>query len=109
MRPNSPLKANGPLGIRTSVWLILFGAVLVCVLTIALSRRHTSLVTRDAASENVAHQESSTRRASFRRTSHIEFTPTAYESGSSSDLDEVQLAMIEQMTQDRRTWMDNPD
>ena len=101
-------KTDGPLGIRIGVWLIVFGAALVCVLTISLSSRYPSQLTLDNASESLSHQESPTHETSSRRAGHIEFTPATYESGASCDFDEAQLAMIEQMTQDRRTWWDNP-
>ena len=102
-------KADCPLGIRTGVWLIVFGSVLVSVLTINLSRHHTSQPTRDTASEALPDLDSSTHRPSFRRTAHREFTPAAYESGPSDDIGEAHLTMIEQMTQDRRTWMDSSE
>ena len=102
-------KIDGPLGIRIGVWLIVFGAVLACVLTISLSSRYTSQLTRDTASENLSHQESPNHETSSRRAGHIEFTSATYESGERVDFDEAQLTMIEQMTQDRRTWWDDPE
>lgn len=102
------VKTEGPLGIRIGVWLIVFGAVLACVLTISLSPRHTNQLTPDRASENLSHQESSNHETSSRRAGHIEFAPATYESGEGRDFDEAQLAVIEQMTQDRRTWWDSP-
>src|SRR5213594_4718581 len=93
-------KTDGPLGIRTGVWFIVFGAVLMCAVMIGLSSRQTSRPSHDIASEVLPAQGSSTRTASFRRTSQREFIPAAYLSGSSYDIDEAQLTMIERMTQD---------
>jgi len=99
-------KADGPLGIRTGVWLVVFGLLLVCVLTISLPRRHTSVPTPEAASEDVAVQSLLHRPASGRHTAREQFTPEVYESAAGYDIGEAQLSMIEQMVQDRRTWTD---
>jgi hypothetical protein len=92
-------KADGPFSIRISVWLIVFGSVLICVLTNSLSRHHTSQLTAEATSDSSTHETGS------RRTDHIEFMPATYESAS-FDFDDVQLTLIEEMVKDRRTWMD---
>jgi len=39
-RTNSKQKAGGPLGIRTSVWLVICGLLVTCVLLISVARRH---------------------------------------------------------------------
>jgi hypothetical protein len=101
-------KADGPLGIRTGVWLTVFGLVLVCLLTISLSQRHSSRPTTETPLENVAGQDSSNRpRVSVQRTPNIKFTPKDYESGS--DNEDALWSMAEQMAQDRRTWVDGPE
>ena len=102
-------KTDGPCGIRVGVWLIVFSVVLMCVLTICLSPRYPSRISPDTASESLSRQESSTHDTSSRKAGHIEFTPATYESGASFDFDEAQLTMIDLMTQDRRTWWDNPE
>ena len=99
-------KTDGPLGIRIGIWLIVSGAVLACVFTIGRSSRTTQL-SHDTASENLRMRNHS-HETSSRRAGHIEFTPATYENGETWDFDEAQLSMIEQMTQDRRTWWDNP-
>ena len=101
-------KADGPLGIRIGVWLSVFGMVLVCLLAISLSQRQSSRPTTETALEDVADQDSSNRsQLSVRWTARIKFTPKVYESGSDYNNEDAVLSMIEQMTQDRRTWMDN--
>ena len=100
-------KTDGPLGIRIGVWLIVSGAVLACVFTISRSSRYTTQLSHDTASENLRMRNHS-HETSSRRAGHIEFTPATYENGETWDFDEAQLSMIEQMTQDRRTWWDNP-
>jgi len=102
-------KADGPLGIRTCVWITVSGLVLVCLVTISLSQRPSSRPTTETALEDVADQDSSNRpQVSVQRTAHIKFRPKVYESGSDYNSEDALLSMVEQMTQDRRTWMDLP-
>jgi hypothetical protein len=101
-------KPNGPSGIRTGVWLLAFCAVLACLIAIRLPPRHPGKLTSVPATQSRPDRDSSTRRISFRRTSSMEVTSVASESGASDDLVEAQLTMIEQATQDRGTWLDSP-
>jgi len=101
--------ADGPLVVRTGVWLIVLVLALVCVLPIKLSLDHTSRPTRGTASEDLADPDSSIQPPASVRTVHKRFTAEAYESGSGYDSRDALLSMVEQMTQDRRTWMDNPE
>ena len=102
-------KADGPLGIRTGVWLIVLGPALICVLMVSLSSRNPGQRTPDTALRSPSYQEPSTHETRSLRTDHIEFAPATREGGASYDFDEAQWAMIEQMTQDRRTWWDNKE
>src|SRR6266498_1139307 len=101
--------ADGPLGVRTGVWLIVLVLALVCVLPIKLSLDHTGRPTRGTASEDLADHDSSIHPPASVRTVHKRFPAEAYESGSGYDSRDALLSMVEQMTQDRRTWMDNPE
>ena len=102
-------KADGPLGVRIGVWFTVFGLVFACVLTISLSQRHSSRLITETPLEDEADQDSLDRpQVSAQRTARIKFTPKVYESGSDYDNEDALLSMVEQMTQDRRTWMDNP-
>jgi len=103
-------KGEGPLGIRTAVWLSTFGLMLVGVLTIHLSRQHREPPAGEIASAEVADQDSlPLPQARVRRAAHREVTPNVCESGVGCDKGEALFSMIEQMIQDRRTWMDNPE
>ena len=101
--------ANGPLGIRTGVWLSGFGLVLVSLLILGSPRGDISRPTTETALEDLANQDSSNRpQVNAQRRANIKFTPKVSESVSDSDNDDDLLSMVEQMTQDRRTWMDDP-
>jgi len=98
-------KADRP-GIRTGVWLTVFGLVLVCLLTISFPKCRA---TTETSLEDMADQDSVIQpHGSVQRTSHIKFTPKVSDSGSDYDNEEALLTVVEQLTQDRRTWMDNP-
>ena len=101
---NRNQKVDGPLGIRPTVWFVVFGLVLVCVLMI--SRCHIEQPTLDVAAEEVPEQNASPRSwPKIRRTAQAEVRPedqVGYGNG------EIDLSMVEQMVQDRRTWMDDP-
>ena len=99
-------RSDGLLGIRIGVWLVVFGATIACMLMITLSSYDPSQLTSDGVSDSQLLQDSSTHKTSFRRTSNMEFTPATYESRASWDFDEAQLAIINEMTQDRRSWWD---
>jgi hypothetical protein len=99
---NRNKKVDGPLGIRSTVWLVVFGLVLVCMLLI--SRHHIEQPTREIALEEVPEQNSSPHSwPKIHRTAQAEIRPenqVGYGNG------EIDLSMVEQMVQDRRTWMD---
>ena len=100
-------KPDGPAAIRTGVWLVVFGLVVLCVFTIDVSRRHTSQPTTATASRDTADQDASPRpRVSVRRTAHKKFTAKAYKSGTDYNTGESPLSIIDHMIQDRRTWVD---
>jgi hypothetical protein len=102
-------KAGGPLGIRSGVWLIVFGLLLLCVLTISLSYHHAYSRSGDIASEAIAGQDSSLpSQTRPRRTADKEITPEVHDGGAAYDIGEPEFAVIEQMVQDRRTWVDGP-
>jgi hypothetical protein len=102
-------KADGPFGIRTLVWLIVFGLALVCVLMVSVSSRYASQPTPTPDLESPSYQEASNHKARSLRPHRIEFAVETGQDRASNDLDEAQLATIEQMTQDSRTWWDNPE
>ena len=100
-------RSDGLSGIRIGVWLVAFGAALVCMLMITQSPFGPSQLTSDSVSESQLPQDSATHKTSFQRAHNVVFTPAAYESRASWDFDEAQLAVINEMTQDRRTWWDS--
>ena len=104
---NQNKKVDGPLGIRPTVWLVVFGLVLVCMLLI--SRHHIQQPTREIAVEEVREQDASLHsRPKIRRTAQTEVRPESYEAQVGYGNGEIDLSMVEQMVQDRRTWMDDP-
>jgi len=102
---NGNKKADGPLGVRPAVWLVVFGLVLVCMLII--SRHHTEQPAREMAVEEVREQNSSPRSwPKIHRMAEVEVRPEVYH--VQVGYREIDLSMVEQMVQDRRTWMDDP-
>ena len=102
-------KKVGPLlGIRAGVWLGLFVAVLICFLAISLS--HRSIWARaETVLEDMGDQSSLLRHdVSDRRVIRIKFNPKVYERGRDDHDEDPMLSMVEQMTQDRSTWIDDP-
>lgn len=101
--------ADGPVGIRTGVWLIVLGTAFVCVLMVSLSSHYPSQPTPEPDFGVPSHQEPLTHETRSPRTDRIEFAAATGDGTASNDVDEAQLATIEQMTQDHRTWWDNPE
>lgn len=78
-------KNGAPLGIRTGVWLTVFGLLLLCMVAISLSRRSTTRPAGETASSSgdATRQDSSASpQANGRRTTHKYFAPEVYESGA---------------------------
>ena len=105
--PKQQKKLDGPLGIRTTVWLFVFGLVLMSVLIIG---RH---LTEPPAGENAAEalraQASAPHAWSqVRRTAQTGVWPETYEDRAGYGNGEIDLSMVEQTIQDRRSWMDGP-
>ena len=99
-------KVDAPHGIRNTVWLVVFGLVLVCVLIIS---RHYIAPGREIAAEEVREQDSSPHSSPMvRRTAQTEVRPKAYEERGGYGNGETELSMVEQIVQDRRTWVDDP-
>src|SRR4051794_10382676 len=98
-------KADGLLSVRISIWLILFGSVLICALTIRVSQNRRDQL---AASENPSNEEPSRHNTGALRPNHIAHAPSTDDSGVTFDFNEYQLTVIDEMMQDRRTWMDGP-
>ena len=99
-------RSDGLLGIRIGVWLVVFGAAIASLLMITSTSYDPSQLTSDGVSESQLPQDSSTQKTSFQRAGNRVFMPGTYESTASWDFDEAQLTMINEMTQDRRSWWD---
>jgi hypothetical protein len=105
---NDNKKVDGPLGIRPTVWLVVFGLVLVCMLII--SQHQTEQSTREIAVEGIREQNSPLHSwPRIHRTAQREVRPESYEDPVGHGDVEIDLSMVEQMVQDRRTWMDDSD
>jgi len=103
---NQNKKVDGPLGIRPTVWFVVFGLVLVCMLLI--SRYQTEQPPREIAVEEVPEQNSSPHSwPKIRTAAQAEFGPEVYVDQVGYGNGEIDLSMVEQMVQDRRTWMDD--
>jgi len=104
-------RADGPLGIRAVIWFMVFALLLLCVLTIGVSRHRAIAPPGESALENIADQDSSRRRGVIMRwAEHKNSTPEVDGSAWEHDEDgERQVSMIEQMVRDRRTWVDNAE
>jgi hypothetical protein len=99
------MKTEGPLGIRTAVWLFVFGSVLVCILI--FSRHHAEEPTRQLAAEVVREQDSSPHMwHRDRKTTRRDVSPEKDEDSVGFSYKEIDLSMAEQLIQDRRTWTD---
>lgn len=105
--PHRKKKTDGPPGIRPAVWLFVFGLALVCMLLI--SRHHIEQPTREMVVEEVPEQNTSPHSGpKIRRIAQTEVKLEAYEDQVGYRNGEIDLSMVEQMVQDRRTWMDDP-
>jgi len=81
--------------------------VFVCMLII--NRHHIASPTREIAVEEVRKQDSSPHSwPKVRRTAQTEFRPEVYENRGGYGNGEIDLSMVEQIVQDRRTWVDGP-
>lgn len=105
---NRNKKVDGPLGIRPKVWLAVSGLVLVCMLIV--SRHHAEQPTREIAMEEVREQNVPPHSwPMIRRPAQTEVRPKTPEDQIGYGNGEIDLSMVEQMVQDRRTWMDDPE
>ena len=100
-------KTGGPLGIRAGIWLVVFGLLLACMLTIWLPRHYTNSTMREISSEDQRTKSSFARpQAGVRRTANEGSMREVSRNGADYDIGDAQVSMIEQMVQDRRTWTD---
>jgi len=107
-------KADGPLGIRTSVWLIVFGTLLLCVSVIRLSptRKGPAKVMTVTSSADAKRQKLPARlHAIARRTGSKHFALKFHQNGGArsdagDQLLEMALSEIAQKIQDRHSWID---
>src|SRR5688500_11090871 len=103
-------KADGPFGIRTSVWLIVFGMGLLCALAIQVSAPHAGPSGGAIAAMAMAEPQALPNpQARVRKIAHREASLAADESWANSDSEFALLSLVEQIVQDRRTWMDHPE
>jgi len=95
-------QADGTLGIRTRVWLIVFGMLLLCVVAIRLSstRKGPAVAVTATSSADANRQDFPARPPATARRSR----------GSRSDagdpLFEMALSDIAQIIEDRHSWID---
>jgi hypothetical protein len=74
-----------------------------------ISRHHTEQPTREITVEEVREQNSSPHSwPKIRRAAQTEVRPEAYEDQVGYGNGEIDLSMVEQMVQDRKTWVDDP-
>ena len=94
---------DGPLGIRISVWLFVFGILLLCLLMIG--RHYTE--PGQIAVEVVRDQDPSLHSwPKARRTPPTEISLGPSKDQAGYDNEEINPLMVD--TQDRRTWVDGP-
>ena len=106
-------KADGPLGIRKSVWLIVFGMLLLCVFVIRLSpkRKGPAVVMTATSSLDAKRQDLPARsHAIARRTASKNLAPEIHQSGGArsdagDQLLEMELSEIAQIIEDRHSWI----
>jgi hypothetical protein len=107
-------KADGPLGIRTSVWLMVFGMFLLCVFVVRLfpTRRGPTIVLSATRSANAKRPElPADPHVIAQRTASKYFAHAAHKSGggrsdAGEQLLETALSEIEQIIEDRHSWID---
>jgi hypothetical protein len=102
---NQNKKSDGLFGIRTAVWVFAFGLVLGCILGVRLL--HTNTPVLELTAEEI-HEPRAVAHSgrNVRTTVQVELRAKAYEDQVENNIGEIDLSMVEQVTQDRRTWMD---
>ena len=100
-------KTEGLLGIRSRVWLMTLGPVALCIVFMLLRGHHDRRVGRDDASARTIAAELTVYSNVGVHPRGIRFIPAIH--GRSQANEESVLSMAEQMAEDRRTWVDNPD
>ena len=93
---------NAPPGIRTGVWLIMLGLLMLCLFVVSLSYRnaiHSAGVSASGSKDAIREDSSSRPRAAVRRVAY-NFAPD----GADYDNEAAELSLVERMTQDRQTW-----
>jgi hypothetical protein len=99
---------DGVWGIRARVWLLMFATILVCLTLLWFqpdSARTTALLSPPG---DIPAQQVQNREWMPHRSPRSHFPAPQMENGTSPDLAEVRLDLFEQMSQDRRSWLDAP-
>jgi hypothetical protein len=98
---------DGVLGIRTGVWFVMFVMMLGCLMLVYfhadLARPNAATLTPAAISHQLVVHNRSSRSG---RTSHSRLPVQQLQSATSPEPPEVYLDLFEQMSQDRRSWVD---
>ena len=96
-------RVHGPLGVRPSVWLFVFCILLVCIIMID---RHYTEPGHIAVGEIREHESSPHLSPKVRKTIQTEVSLGASEDRARYENEEMDHFKFEQITQDRRTWVD---
>jgi|SRR6185369_1097107 len=107
-------KADGPLGIRTGLWLIVFGILILCVFVIRLSptRNDPAAFMTATGSVDAKPQDLPARPHAIARRTATKYSATeVYQSGgvrgdAGDQFLEMALSEIAQKIQDRHSWID---
>jgi hypothetical protein len=103
-------KADGPLGIRTGLWLIVFGTLILCVFIVRLSPTGKGPTAVMTATSSVDGKRQDLPLTTARRTASKPFAPEVHQSGGArsdagDQLLEMALSEIAQRIQDRHSWI----
>src|SRR5437667_1032459 len=88
---------NAPPGIRTGVWLIMLGLLMLCLFVVSLSYRnaiHSAGVSASGSKDPIRENSSSRPRAAVRRAAH-NFTPDVLQTGVDYDNEAAELSLVE--------------
>jgi hypothetical protein len=93
-------------GIRAGVWLLLFATILGCLMLAWFHPDFARTTALHSPPADLPAQQVKNRESMPRRTFHSHLPAPQMENATGPDLAEVRLDLFEQMSQDRRNWVD---
>ncbi|MDB6032730.1 MAG: hypothetical protein JWM16_3068 [Verrucomicrobiales bacterium] len=99
---------DGVWGIRAGVWLLMFLTMLGCLMLVWFHPDSARPRASNSTPPNISFKQTQNRELTTPRKFHSRLLAPQLENATGTDLAEVRLDLFEQMSQDRQSWLDDP-